>query len=520
MKRCLKLPDIVLLGTGHMIGAGIYILTGEATKKTAGPAIIISYLFSGFAAFLAALCYAEFGGRVPKAGSAYSYGYVTVGEFWGFIIGWDMLLENMIGAAALAVAWSGYLDSLCDKAISTGINSLVGKIHDPNGVMGEQLELVAPALIIVISIFMALGARTSTNFNNVFAGINLIVIAFTIIFGLTFATPSYWTDPTNCTAFMDCYQNGTGTCTSRDAFMPFGFSGVVKGAAQVFFSYVGFESIASAGEETINPQRTIPLGTMIAMIIVTLAYILMALTITMMVPFCRIIAESAFAAVFWDRGAYWAKYVVAVGALSGMLTVLFGSLFATPRGVYAMSDDGLLCGCFGFIYKRTQVPVVGVILFGIISAILSLIFNLEILAEFVSIGTLLAYSIVACSVIVLRYRPNAANFGGKAGDNLHDPDAGRLKKSFSFLEPIFGRFKPGSVVAATSGIMVFVMFCLAALIHFGHWDTGLWWTVLLVVIFFLLALMCTFLIFAHEPAKATLQFKVCANFFETVDFRF
>uniref|UniRef100_A0A915HPK1 Uncharacterized protein n=1 Tax=Romanomermis culicivorax TaxID=13658 RepID=A0A915HPK1_ROMCU len=157
MKRCLKIWDIVFLGTGHMIGAGIYILTGEVAKETSGPALIVSYILAGVAAFLSALCYAEFGGRVPKAGSAYSYGYVSIGEFWAFIIGWDMLVENMSGAAALSVAWSGYLDSLTDLAIKNGTRTVFGSLQKTAGVFGTELNFVAAALVILVSVFMAVG---------------------------------------------------------------------------------------------------------------------------------------------------------------------------------------------------------------------------------------------------------------------------------------------------------------------------------------------------------------------------
>uniref|UniRef100_A0A915HR04 Cationic amino acid transporter C-terminal domain-containing protein n=1 Tax=Romanomermis culicivorax TaxID=13658 RepID=A0A915HR04_ROMCU len=358
----------------------------------------------------------------------------------------------------------------------------------------------------------------------IFSVINLLVIVFTICYGLTLARPEYWTDPSFCLANMSCYQDFSGpkshvlhsivaqNCTATDAFLPYGMGGVLSGSAKVFFSYIGFESIASAGEETINPQWTIPWGTLIAMVIVTSAYILMSLTLTMMIPFCTIKSDSAFASAFKDRGVDWARHAVSVGALSGMTTVLFGSLFSTPRGVYAMAEDGLLCKCFGYIHPRTQTPIVGVLIFGVLSAVVALVFNLDMLADFVSIGTLMAYSIVACSVIVLRYEENAPQISEKPVEvdkhlqqrKMSTVAAGELKPKFAHVKKFTGSLTTGQVIV----LMVICMTCLAAVMHFGQWSPISWWLPVLSASLIVAILLCLTFLAMHEQETTGLDFKV------------
>uniref|UniRef100_A0A915HQU5 Cationic amino acid transporter C-terminal domain-containing protein n=1 Tax=Romanomermis culicivorax TaxID=13658 RepID=A0A915HQU5_ROMCU len=345
---------------------------------------------------------------------------------------------------------------------------------------------------------------------NVFAVVNLLVIAFTVIYGLTFARKDYLTNPAYCQHNLTCSLNSEiviDQCKASNAFMPFGFSGVVSGAAKVFFAYIGFDSIAAAGEETVKPQRTIPLATLLAMIIVTFAYVMMSLTLTMMVPYCTIVPDSAFATAFKDRGVYWAQYVVSVGALSGMTTVLFGSLFSTPRGVYAMSQDGLLCKFLSYVHPRTRTPIVGIVIFGVLTALMGLVFSLKILVEFVSIGTLMAYSIVACSVIVLRYEPNVARYGTKSqllGIKDIQNKAGQLKARFKFCYPVTKNFKLNYVVS----FLIVVIICLAATINFGSWYSLKWWSILVSVVLFLAFVSCLLFLFVHEQDPISIGFKM------------
>uniref|UniRef100_A0A914UVL4 Cationic amino acid transporter 4 n=1 Tax=Plectus sambesii TaxID=2011161 RepID=A0A914UVL4_9BILA len=219
LRRCLSTFDITLLGVGHMIGAGIYVLTGSVVRNTAGPGIVLSFIFAGFASLLSALCYAEFGARVPKAGSAYTYTYITVGEFWAFIIGWNIILEHMLGAAAVARSWSGYLDSLLGHVIKNATVANVGSMEE-SSLFGDYPDIVAFLVVIAVAVFMGYGAKASTNFNTIFTFINLGVILFVVVFGFSFADFSLW--------------SGTDPITGYSRFMPMGFNGVLAGAASCF----------------------------------------------------------------------------------------------------------------------------------------------------------------------------------------------------------------------------------------------------------------------------------------------
>ncbi|EJW85026.1 hypothetical protein WUBG_04066 [Wuchereria bancrofti] len=389
LKRCLTITDITLLGVGHMVGAGIYVLTGSVVRNMAGPSIVISFVLAGFASFLSALCYAEFGGRFPKAGSAYTYVYIGVGELWAFIVGWNIILEHMLGAAAVARSWSGYLTSLVDSSLRN--SSIVTIGHFDESFFADSPDLIAFLAVVAVAVFTGLGSKTSTNFNSLFTIINMLVIAFVVCYGFTFADFTLWS----------VYKVNSG----RSPFFPYGIGGTFAGAASCFFAYIGFDGLATAGEEASDPARAIPLATFISMSIVTVAYILMASALTLMVPFWEVNPTAAFSDAFASRGATWAKYIVSVGAMSGMTTSLIGSMFALPRCVYAMAEDGLIFKIFGQVNDKTQVPLKAVIAFSAITSVIAFLFDIETLVEFLSIGTLLAYTIVSACVIVLRYRP-------------------------------------------------------------------------------------------------------------------
>ncbi|XP_042874861.1 cationic amino acid transporter 4-like isoform X1 [Penaeus japonicus] len=385
LNRCLSTLDITLLGIGHMVGAGIYVLTGTVAKDTAGPGIILSFLLAGFASLLAALCYAEFGARVPKAGSAYVYTYVTIGEFWAFVIGWNIVLEHMIGAASVARAWSGYMDSLFDGALSNATMTYIGTLHA--GLLAQYPDFLAFAVTLIYCGFLTLGVKGSAYFNSIFTLINLCVMAFVIVAGMMYADVGNW--------------------NTEKGFLPFGVSGVVAGAATCFYAFVGFDSIATAGEEARDPTRSIPRATLVSMSVVTIGYIMVGATLTLMVPYYELNPAAALPEAFATYGAYWAKYVVSVGAICGMTTTLFGSLFSLPRCVYAMAADGLLFSWLARVSDKTKVPVITLILCGFFSALIALVFDIEKLVEFMSIGTLMAYTIVSASVIILRYQPSS-----------------------------------------------------------------------------------------------------------------
>ncbi|XP_047502913.1 cationic amino acid transporter 4-like isoform X1 [Penaeus chinensis] len=543
LNRCLSTLDITLLGIGHMVGAGIYVLTGTVAKDTAGPGIVLSFLLAGFASLLAALCYAEFGARVPKAGSAYVYTYVTIGEFWAFVIGWNIVLEHMIGAASVARAWSGYMDSLFDGALSNATVTYIGTLHA--GLLAPYPDFLAFAVTLVYCGFLTLGVKGSAYFNSIFTLINLCVMAFVIVAGIMFADIGNW--------------------NTEKGFLPFGVSGVVAGAATCFYAFVGFDSIATAGEEAKDPAKSIPQATLVSMSVVTIGYIMVGATLTLMVPYYTLNPAAALPDAFAAHGANWAKYVVSVGAICGMTTTLFGSLFSLPRCVYAMAADGLLFSWLARVSDKTKVPVITLILCGFLSALIALVFDIEKLVEFMSIGTLMAYTIVSASVIILRYQPSsrcnikspshsntqaastpgtvttpttptsvddiaklipggdpgegpeerrrwAARSCSSASEPESDGEGGELRSSCRWLLHLVGRQEAGTV--ATWGVVIFTT-CSAALCSLLQWGGSHLalpypspWAVILALLLVAMQVFSVVVILAHRQNNLVLSFSV------------
>ncbi|XP_063605515.1 cationic amino acid transporter 4-like isoform X1 [Penaeus indicus] len=543
LNRCLSTLDITLLGIGHMVGAGIYVLTGTVAKDTAGPGIILSFLLAGFASLLAALCYAEFGARVPKAGSAYVYTYVTIGEFWAFVIGWNIVLEHMIGAASVARAWSGYMDSLFDGALSNATVTYIGTLHA--GLLAPYPDFLAFAVTLVYCGFLTLGVKGSAYFNSIFTLINLCVMAFVIVAGMMFADVGNW--------------------NTEKGFLPFGVSGVVAGAATCFYAFVGFDSIATAGEEAKDPARSIPQATLVSMSVVTIGYIMVGATLTLMVPYYTLNPAAALPDAFAAHGANWAKYVVSVGAICGMTTTLFGSLFSLPRCVYAMAADGLLFSWLARVSDKTKVPVITLILCGFLSALIALVFDIEKLVEFMSIGTLMAYTIVSASVIILRYQPSsrcnikspshsntqaastpgtvttpttptsvddiaklipgsdpgegpeerrrwAARSFSSASEPESDGEGGELRSSCRWLLHVVGRQEAGTV--ATWGVVFFTISsaALCSLLQWGGSHLALPypspWAIILALLLVAVQVFSVVVILAHRQNNLVLSFSV------------
>ncbi|KAK8725318.1 hypothetical protein OTU49_010813 [Cherax quadricarinatus] len=510
LNRCLSTLDITLLGIGHMVGAGIYVLTGTVAKDTAGPAIVLSFLLAGFASFLSALCYAEFGARVPKAGSAYVYTYVTIGEFWAFVIGWNIILEHMIGAASVSRAWSGYLDSLFDGALSNATITSVGEMHSE--FLAPYPDFLAFAVTLVYCAFLTMGVKGSAYFNSVFTLINLCVITFVIAVGMSYADIANW--------------------NLEGGFIPFGFSGVISGAATCFYAFVGFDSIATAGEEARDPARSIPRATLVSMSVVTVGYVMVGATLTLMVPYYTLNPAAALPDAFASHGAKWAKYVVSVGAICGMTTTLFGSLFSLPRCVYAMAADGLLFSWLARVSDKTKVPIITLILCGILSAFIALFFDIEKLVEFMSIGTLMAYTIVSASVIILRYQPaSRCNIKSPSHTQATTPtpgalptpttpmdemikgdEGGELRSSCRWLIRVLGKREAGSVVAWAVVIFTTCSSALSTLLQFGGNFLTMpypspWAIIIAVMLVFILAISVVVIV-AHRQNQIALSFSV------------
>ena len=513
LNRCLNTFDITLLGIGHMIGAGIYVLSGTVIKDLAGPSAILSYILAGIAAILSALCYAEFGAKVPKAGSAYSYTYVTLGELWGFIIGWNIVLEHLLGTAAVARAFSGSLDSIVNGAIKNGTIENVGYLSKDSQWLSEYPDFISFGACAVVFLIVGFGAKFTLNFNSIFTVINMIVIVFIIIAGFVFADMGNWENK------------------SKGGFFPMGFAGTLSGAASCFFAYIGFEGIATAGEEAKNPAKSIPISTVAALSIVTVLYVLVTISLTLMVPYDQIDPTAAFPMAFASRGAQWAKYLVAFGTLFGITTSLLGGAFSLPRAIYAMASDGLLFQIFAYVHPRTQTPIWGIFSFGLLAAIMAFLFEIETLVEFMSIGTLLAYTIVGASVIILRYLPvDKCQFKLKPEeemlniadtDSQHSEESSILKKSKSHDDfgklknhlrslPLLNKCDPGNapLYATYTIIVAIVCFCSTVIIGWQHMAAGAWWAIILAIVFGVLIVLCFLVMIAHEKNDAFTTFQM------------
>uniref|UniRef100_A0A674MRV9 Solute carrier family 7 member 4 n=1 Tax=Takifugu rubripes TaxID=31033 RepID=A0A674MRV9_TAKRU len=503
LKRCLSTLDLTLMGVGGMVGSGLYVLTGTVAKEIVGPAIIISFIFAGFASLLAAFCYAEFGARIPKTGSAYMFTYVSVGEIWAFLIGWNVILENMIGGAATARAWSGYLDSIFNHAIQNYTETHIMQWNVP--FLAHYPDILAAGILLFAMFFISFGVQVSSYLNHIFSTISMVVIAFILIFGFVLAEPANWSP-------------------KEGGFAPFGLSGILAGSATCFYAFVGFDVIASSSEEAKNPQKAIPIATAISLGLAAAAYILVSTVLTLMVPWHSLDPNSALADAFFRRGYSWAGIIVAVGSICGEL--LLCNLFSLPRTVYAMAEDGLFFHIFARVNPVTKVPVIAILVFGTLMAIMALIFDLEALVQFLSIGTLLAYTFVAASIIVLRFQPEKAGSKGTASTSPNptvDPalsesqtineDRGELKQYESFsdkLQLVERDFEPGEVVAFCVLILIVssVSFCAVLVFGNGQLYLPLWSYALLLVIFGLAYVLSLALIWMHEPQAKSKTFQV------------
>jgi len=419
LKRSLSALNLVTLGIGAVIGAGIFTLTGQAAALHAGPAVALSFVLAGFTCAFAGLCYAEFASIIPIAGSAYTYGYATLGELVAWIIGWDLCLEYAFGAATVASGWAGYFNSLMQQigiVIPPSLTTTTGnilvkyqgiwmdKMSLPPGVSDVGLphatglfNLVAVLIVVIVTTILVVGIKESANFNSAIVIVKLGIVGVFLVVGGYFLIKHPEIASGNWHPFIP----------PSDGHGNFGLGGIPTAAASIFFAYIGFDAVSTAAQEAKNPQRDMPIGILGSLVVCTVLYILVSLVLTGLVSYKTLNVSAPVALAIDATGVGWGSMLVKIGAVFGLATVMLVMLLGQSRVFYSMSKDGLLPKWASAIHPKFRTPWITTIVFGAFAAVMPAIFNIDVLSQLVNIGTLLAFTIVCAGVWILRVRhPN------------------------------------------------------------------------------------------------------------------
>jgi basic amino acid/polyamine antiporter, APA family len=378
LRRVLGLSQLTAIGLGGIIGVGIFVLTGTVAATQAGPAVVLSFLLAGIASAAAALCYAEFAGLIPVSGSAYTYGYAVLGEFAGWIIGWDLLLEYALIAAVVAVGWSGYVQALLNAA---GLSLPVWAQGAYGSGPGHLFNLPAVAISLAITLLLAVRMQWGARFNTAIVAIKIAAAVGIVIAGVAYVKPERW-----------------------HPFMPFGMHGVVTGAAVVFFAVFGYDMLTTAAEESRQPQRDLPRAVLLSLGIAMALYFAICLVLTGIVPYTTLDNPAPVANAFTAIGLPQVMIAISLASICGITSVIFANLLAGARIWFALSRDGLLPGWFAGVHPRWHTPHRTTFLLGTVTAIASGLFPLNELAKLVNIGVLAAFIVICTAVAVLRWR--------------------------------------------------------------------------------------------------------------------
>src|SRR5215472_4239415 len=422
LKRALGPVNLITLGIGAIIGAGIFVLTGSAAAQYAGPAIVLSFILAGLGCVFAGLCYSEFASLIPIAGSAYTYGYATLGEIFAWIIGWDLILEYAFGAATVASGWSGYVLSFLqdfgiripprltlapsEKLVFYGghwehlerMKDMFAAQHiDPNSLPQQTglFNLVAFLAIVAVTILLVIGIKESANFNSAIVIVKVTIVLMFIVIAGIFAVQHPDILKANWHPFIP---------TNAGGFGKYGWSGIARGASVIFFAYIGFDAVSTAAQEAKNPQKDMPFGILGSLVICTILYILVSGLLTGIVPYSALNVSDPVAVGIDATGVGWAKFLVNLGAIFGLATVMLVMLLGQSRVFYSMSRDRLLPEWAGAVHPRFRTPWISTMIVGAFVAVFAAVVPIDILGELVSIGTLLAFVIVCAGVWTLRNR--------------------------------------------------------------------------------------------------------------------